>query len=218
LAIAVGADERSWGDAMRGVALSSAGCQGEIRTANAVAVISPSPLVGEGGSVLPHEMMGEGAFARTTPHPFRDLASPLCPLPQGERAREATAAACPSCFETPRHGAWKEARNALEARLRSMRASGPPLPLIPAKAGIQGQRLGPGFRGDERMLHASGWRYALAFACAMNARQPPKAEMSRAPCVGAGRYPHGTRSRFELVSPSVLSLQAASVFLTKRQS
>src|SRR5262249_32667572 len=29
------------------------------------------------------------------------------------------------------------------------------------------------------------WRYALAFACAMKARQPPKAEMSRAPCVAA---------------------------------
>jgi hypothetical protein len=29
-----------------------------------------------------------------------------------------------------------------------------------------------------------GESHALAFACAVNARQPPKAEMSRAPCVG----------------------------------
>ena len=61
-----------------------------------------------------------------------------------------------------------------------------------------------------------GESHALAFAYAMNARQPPKAEMSRALCVGAARY--GTRSRFELVAPSVLPLQAASVFLTMRQS
>src|SRR5262245_33187737 len=33
--------------------------------------------------------------------------------------------------------------------------------------------------------HHEGESYALAFACAMNARQPPKAEMSRAPCVAA---------------------------------
>jgi hypothetical protein len=35
-----------------------------------------------------------------------------------------------------------------------------PLPLIPAKAGIQSQGLGPRFRGDERMLHEGGAYFA----------------------------------------------------------
>jgi hypothetical protein len=36
--------------------------------------------------------------------------------------------------------------------------------------------LGPRFRGDDRMLHATGTAlYALAFAFALNARRPPRA-------------------------------------------
>src|SRR5919198_222666 len=34
-------------------------------------------------------MNGWGVFAQT-PHPFEIVGTPLCPLPQGERAREAT--------------------------------------------------------------------------------------------------------------------------------
>ena len=96
------------------------------RTKSAVAVIVPSPTrtracpssgalrvgrsrmnptsaAGEGCSMLPHVLMGEGYLART-PHPFESAGRPLCPLPQGERAREATTArlAQSSCFETHR--------------------------------------------------------------------------------------------------------------------
>jgi hypothetical protein len=52
--------------------------------------------------VLPHAMVREGCVVAKTPHPFEFVGTPLCPLPQGERARNATAAAYPSCFETPR--------------------------------------------------------------------------------------------------------------------
>ena len=41
--------------------------------------------------MLPHVLMGEGYLART-PHPFESAGRPLCPLPQGERALEATSA------------------------------------------------------------------------------------------------------------------------------
>ena len=61
------------------------------RAGGAVGVVVPFPLAGEGGSMLPHNGMGEGYLART-PHPFELVATPLCPLPQGERAREARAA------------------------------------------------------------------------------------------------------------------------------
>src|SRR5262249_39529427 len=57
--------------------------------ASAVAVIVPSPLAGEGGSVMQRAMMGEGFVAAATPHPLGGLGPPLCPLPQGARAREA---------------------------------------------------------------------------------------------------------------------------------
>jgi hypothetical protein len=50
----------------------------------------PSPLAGEGSSVLPRVMMGEGVRVTRTPHPFEFVGAPLCPLPQGERAREAS--------------------------------------------------------------------------------------------------------------------------------
>ena len=39
--------------------------------------------------MLPPAMVGEGCVAKT-PHPFEIVATVLCPLPQGERAREAT--------------------------------------------------------------------------------------------------------------------------------
>ena len=55
------------------------------------AVIVPSPLAGEGGSILPRAMMGEGFVVAATPHPFEVVGGPLCPLPQGARAREASA-------------------------------------------------------------------------------------------------------------------------------
>ena len=61
------------------------------RAASSVAVIVPSPLVGEGSSVLPCATMGEGAVCREPPHPFEFADRPLCPLPQGERARKGTA-------------------------------------------------------------------------------------------------------------------------------
>src|SRR5262249_60416195 len=53
-------------------------------------VTVPSPLAGEGGSVLPHAMMGEGVVEEPL-HPFEIVDTPLRPLPQGERARKATA-------------------------------------------------------------------------------------------------------------------------------
>src|SRR5262249_6374817 len=51
-------------------------------------VTVPSPLAGEGGSVLPHAMMGEGVVEEPL-HPFEIVDTPLRPLPQGERARKA---------------------------------------------------------------------------------------------------------------------------------
>jgi len=54
--------------------------------------MNPTSAVGEGGSVLPHAMMGEGVVCREEPpHPFEFAERPLCPLPQGERAPKATA-------------------------------------------------------------------------------------------------------------------------------
>src|SRR5215831_6964482 len=52
----------------------------------------PSLLAGEGSSVLPHAMMGEGFVCRNNPSPIRARGTPLSPLPQGERAQEARAA------------------------------------------------------------------------------------------------------------------------------
>jgi hypothetical protein len=40
----------------------------------------------------PRARMGEGCVAAATPHPFEIAGAPLCPLPQGARAREASAA------------------------------------------------------------------------------------------------------------------------------
>jgi putative tryptophan/tyrosine transport system substrate-binding protein len=60
--------------------------------ASAVTVVVPSPLAGEGGSTLPRAILGEGCVAATTPHPFELAGTPLCPLPQGERALEGTPA------------------------------------------------------------------------------------------------------------------------------
>src|ERR1700730_6818648 len=59
-------------------------------SASAMLVTMPSPLAGEGSSVLPRVMMGEGVRVTRTPHPFEFVGAPLCPLPQGERAREAS--------------------------------------------------------------------------------------------------------------------------------
>jgi hypothetical protein len=53
-------------------------------------VTMPSPLAGEGSSVLPRVMTGEGVHVTRTPHPFEFVGAPLSPLPQGERAREAS--------------------------------------------------------------------------------------------------------------------------------
>jgi hypothetical protein len=57
------------------------------KATNAVGIIAPSPLAGEGSAILPRATTGEGCDART-PHPFEFVGRPLCPLPQGERARE----------------------------------------------------------------------------------------------------------------------------------
>ena len=51
--------------------------------ARMLVVTAPSPLAGEGGSMLPRAMVGEGCRAATTPHPFESVGTPLCPLPQG---------------------------------------------------------------------------------------------------------------------------------------
>ena len=56
--------------------------------ASAVLVIAPSPLAGEGNSLLPSDEWVR-VFAQT-PHPFEIVGTSLRPLPQGERAREAT--------------------------------------------------------------------------------------------------------------------------------
>ena len=53
----------------------------------------PSPLAGEGHSVVQHPRRGEGfasqeaLFAKRPPHPSSRVAAPSCPLPQGERAK-----------------------------------------------------------------------------------------------------------------------------------
>ena len=54
------------------------------RTTSAVAIIVPSPLVGEGSSMLPRAMMGEGWLVATTPRPFECAGRPLSCLPQGD--------------------------------------------------------------------------------------------------------------------------------------
>jgi hypothetical protein len=59
-----------------------------IARAGAVRVTAPSPLAGEGSSMVLRARKGEGYAART-PHPFQCVGTPLCPLPQGERARKA---------------------------------------------------------------------------------------------------------------------------------
>src|SRR6266542_5253235 len=61
---------------------------GRIGAASAVPATVPSPLAGEGCSVLPPATRGEGSFAQT-PHPFEIVGTPLCPLPHRTRA-------CPS--------------------------------------------------------------------------------------------------------------------------
>ena len=58
----------------------------EIGVAGATLVIAPSPLAGEGNSMLPQTMMDEG-LPLATPHPFEIVATPLCPLLQGERSK-----------------------------------------------------------------------------------------------------------------------------------
>src|SRR5205814_410515 len=55
----------------------------------------PSPLAGEGYSVVQQCMKGEGdssqeaRVAKRPPHPFFGVAAPTSPLPQGERAKTA---------------------------------------------------------------------------------------------------------------------------------
>src|SRR6266446_5814439 len=79
------------------------------RSASAVATIVPSPLAGEGSSVLPRAMMGEGdLLERATPHPFESLGTPLCPLPQrGEGTRGARQRAARFGQTKPRGGAGR---------------------------------------------------------------------------------------------------------------
>jgi len=50
----------------------------------------PLPLRERAARFLPHAMMGEGCVVAKTPHPFEFVGTPLCPLPQGERARKPT--------------------------------------------------------------------------------------------------------------------------------
>jgi len=54
---------------------------------NAVGITAP----GEGSPRLPRARTGEGCVAKT-PHPFEVVDTPLCPLPQGARARKGRAA------------------------------------------------------------------------------------------------------------------------------
>jgi hypothetical protein len=57
------------------------------QAASAVAVIVPSPLAGEGGSMLARAMMGEG-YVAATPHPIRVLGQTFAPSPaRGEGAK-----------------------------------------------------------------------------------------------------------------------------------
>jgi hypothetical protein len=54
---------------------------------SAVAIIVPSPLAGEGGSLLPRAMMGEGWIAKT-PHPIGVRGRTIVPSPaRGEGTR-----------------------------------------------------------------------------------------------------------------------------------
>src|SRR5581483_4864686 len=77
-----------------------------MRAAGAVNVVAPSPLAGEGCSVRQRRRMGEGdgctAAVAQPPHPFGFVATPLSPLPQGERAQMAPAA----CVDRPRR-TWR---------------------------------------------------------------------------------------------------------------
>jgi len=68
---------------------------------------APSPLAGEGSSVLPRAMMGEGfasqkLLTKKTPHPSGFVAAPLRPLPQGARARAAQALLAATSPDRPR--------------------------------------------------------------------------------------------------------------------
>ena len=75
--------------------------------------------------MLPHVLMGEGYLART-PHPFESAGRPLCPLPQGERAREVTTARLASPHASRRIAArfrwWKDLGSRGAAMLLGMRA------------------------------------------------------------------------------------------------
>ena len=51
------------------------------RSASAVAVIVPSPPAGEGGSMLPRAMMGEGYLLETNPSPIRVRGRTIVPSP-----------------------------------------------------------------------------------------------------------------------------------------
>jgi len=66
------------------------GVSSAVVTSNREDVCIDEPLAGEGNSVLPRAMMGEGCFCETTPHPSGFAAPPLRPLPQGERAHQWT--------------------------------------------------------------------------------------------------------------------------------
>jgi hypothetical protein len=54
--------------------------------------MNPTSAAGEGSSVMQRARAGEGYVVAATPHPFEFVGAPLCPLPQGARAREASAA------------------------------------------------------------------------------------------------------------------------------
>src|SRR2546425_596667 len=78
-----------------------------MRDAAPLSPTAPSPLAGEGSSVLPRVMMGEGlasqkVFTKKPPHPSGFVAAPLRPLPQGARARAAPALLAATSPDRPR--------------------------------------------------------------------------------------------------------------------
>jgi hypothetical protein len=70
------------------------------KATNAVGIIAPSPLAGEGRSMLPRAMMGEG-YCRNHPSPIRVRRQTIVPSPaRGEDTRGDSGAASreePTC-------------------------------------------------------------------------------------------------------------------------
>jgi hypothetical protein len=110
--------------------------------ASAVAVIVPSPLAGEGGSMLPRARMGEGCLLERNPSPIRVRGHTIVPSPaRGEGTRGERRA-----FWRNEANGHFAIRSSPRGAPRDARVAGTPLrgPII--TAGGYGSRLSPRFR------------------------------------------------------------------------